>query len=499
MLLIVIEAGCAVTSDYQAPVVELPARWNAQPANQVHVEQSAIAWWKVFKDAELDALIARAVAANLDVQLARARLLEVRTQLRVVAASASPSLNASTSTARERDTKNAPAPLRIEPNGTIEAPGHADNLFQVGLDASWELDVFGGQRRAIEASRAVVEVAAFERDSVILSLLAEVARTYIELRTTQRSIALANDNIASRNDFVKLVNARYVGGMGSYGDVERAKLLARQAAAEMPPLESGYQAQVNRLGTLLGLWPGALTTELKSHRAMAAVLPDIDAGLPSDLLRQRPDILRAERRLAVTAARLGVATADLYPRFTLNGAAGLASVSARDFFSAGSLLWKIGPTITWPILRRGQVVATIEVRNLQQQQALLEYRKTILNALEEVDDAIAAYTKEKDRHGNLVAALNDGSAALHMARSRYQGGLTDFREVLDTGNLKLQAQRELSRSDHDIGLALIALYKALGGGWNAANGVAKNGGGVAPAMECGALANKGKQPCSLSR
>ena len=143
MLLIVIEAGCAVTSDYQPPLKEMPARWNAQPANQVHVEQSAIAWWRVFKDAELDALIARAVAANLDVQLAHARLLEVRAQLRVVVASTLPSFNASASYARERDTKNAPSPLLIEPNGSIDPPGHADNLFQAGLDASWELDVFG--------------------------------------------------------------------------------------------------------------------------------------------------------------------------------------------------------------------------------------------------------------------------------------------------------------------------------------------------------------------
>lgn len=502
MLLIFIEVGCAVTSDYQPPIVDMPPHWSGQPTNKVHVAQSAIAWWKLFQDAELDSLIARAVAANLDIRLAHARLLEVRTQLRIEAANALPSLTVTASYARERETKNAPSPLLVERDGTIEAPGRADSLFQSGLDASWELDVFGGKRRAIEASRAAVGVAAFERDSVILSVLAEVARTYIELRTTQRMIALATDNIASRNDFVRLVNARYVGGMGSNGDVERAKLLARQATAEVPLLESGYKAQVNRLCTLLGLQPGALASELKSQSAkpavIPAVLPTVDPGLPSDLLRQRPDILRAERNISVTAARLGVATADLYPRFSLSGTAGLASVSARDFFSAGSLLWKIGPTITWPIFRRGQVVATIEVRNLQQQEALIAYRKTILNALEEADNAIDAYAREKNRHAILVAALNDSNAALAMSRSRYTGGLADFREVLDTGNLTLQAQRELSRGDRDIGLALIWLYKVLGGGWSATNVVMKSDGGFAPAVECGAIAERENQPCFSS-
>jgi outer membrane protein TolC len=263
-------------------------------------------------------------------------------------------------------------------------------------------------------------------------------------------------------------------------------------------MESRYKNAVNRLCTLLGLWPGALTSELKTQIPTPTVTPDIDLGLPSDLLRQRPDILRAERNIAVTAAHLGVATADLYPRFSLNSAAGLASISARDFFSAGSLLWKIGPTLTWPILRRGQVVATIEVRNLQQQEALIEYRKTILIALEEADNAIDAYAKEKNRHVILVAALKDSNAALDMSRARYKGGLADFRDVLDAGNLKLQAKTELLHSDRDIALGLIGLYKALGGGWNAANFVAQKEGGFEPAVQCDAISAKGKQPCSSS-
>ena len=489
--------GCAVTSDYHPNQVEVPQRWSDQQADNASVSQSAIAWWTMFHDTELNSLIERAVQANLDVRLARTRLLEVRKQLGITSASFAPSLIATASYAREKESKNAPVPLLVDRNGVIETPGQSDNLFQAGLDASWELDIFGGQRRSIEAARAAVEVAAFERDGVILSLLAEVARTYIELRTTQRAIAVATETLSTRNELAALVSARYAGGMAPFDEVSRAKFLARQAAAEIPSMESRYKNAVNRLGTLLGLWPGALASELKTPASTPRSSPDFTAGLPSDLLRQRPDVLRAERKIAVTSALLGVATADLYPRFSLNGTAGLASVSVRDFFSAGSLLWKIGPTLTWPILRRGQVVNTIEVRNLQQQEALIEYRKIILIALEEVDNAMGAHAQQKNRHVSLLAAVNDSEAAVSMSGSRYKGGMADFREVLEARILQLQSQTELLHSDSDVALALVTLYKAVGGGWNAASLGAQTD-AFDPATSCGAASAKGKQPCSSS-
>jgi len=496
-LLGVAVVGCAVTSDYHPSQVEVPQRWSEQQADNASVAQSTIAWWTLFHDAELNSLIERAVQANLDVRLARTRLLEVRKQLGITSASFAPSLTGTASYAREKESKNAPAPLLVDRNGAIEAPGQSDNLFQARLDASWELDIFGGQRRSIEAARAAVEVATFESDGVILSLLAEVARTYIELRTTQHAIAVATENMSTRNELATLVSARYAGGMAPYGDVAHAKLQARQAAAEIPPLDSRYKNAVNRLGTLLGLWPGALASELKAPASIPRASPDFAAGLPSDLLRQRPDILRAERNIAVTSARLGVATTDLYPRFSLNGTAGLASVSAPDFFSAGSLLWKIGPTLTWPILRRGQIVATIEVRDLQQQEALIEYRKIILVALEDAGNAIGAYAQQKNRHVSLLAAVNESEAALSMSGSRYKGGMADFREVLDARILQSQSQTELLQSDRDVALALVTLYKALGGGWNAASLGAKAD-AFDPAVHCGVAPTEGKQPCSSS-
>ena len=493
--------GCAVTQDYHPTTIAMPQHWNKQldvtKADDVAVAQSAIAWWTRFHDAELNSLIERAVRANLDIQLARVRLLEARKQLGIASANNAPSLQATASYARERESTNAPAPLLLDRDGKIERPGQSDNLFQVGLDASWELDIFGGQRRSIEAARAAVDVVAFERDGVILSLLAEVSRTYIELRTTQRAIAVATETMVTRNELAALMSARYAGGMVPYGDVARAKLLAHQAGAEIVPLESRRKNAVDRLGTLLGLWPGALASELEAPASIPFAETELAAGLPSDLLRQRPDILRSERKIDVTSSRLGVATADLYPRFSLNGVAGLASVSAHDFFSVGSLLWKIGPSLTWPIFRRGQVVSTIEVRTLQQQEALIEYRKTILIALEEADNAIAAYAQQKNRRITLLAAASECETAVSLSSSRYKGGMADFREVLDAKIVQLQAQAELLRSDSDVALALVALYKAVGGGWNAAN-LGAQADAFDPAAHCGTTPAEGKLPCSSS-
>ncbi len=462
-------AGCAVTADYQPPPSEAPEKWSTEQAHHAAVAQSAVAWWKTFGDSKLDSLIERAVQSNLDLRLARVRLQEVRKQLGITLASTGPSLSASASYAREKESANAPAPVLLARDGTVETSGHPDNLFQTGLDASWEIDLFGRQQRAIEESNAAVDVAAFERDGMIITLLAEVSRTYIELRLSQQQIALANEEIKLRTEFESLVSSRYSGGMVPYDELTRARFLARQVAAERTPLESRYQNALNRLGTLLGQWPSALASELATPTPIPVGPETIATGLPSDLLRQRPDVLRAERDIAVSSARLGVATADLYPRFSLNGSAGLASVSAADFFSAGSLLWKFGPTLTWPILRRGQIVATIEVRNLQQQQALLRYRKTILSSLEEADNAIGAHARQEKRRDAMAAAVDESEASLVMAQSRYAGGMADFREVLEAKIVRLHAQSDLDISKGDLALSAVALYKALGGGWNAAS------------------------------
>jgi multidrug efflux system outer membrane protein len=461
-------AGCAVTADYRPTPVAVPTVWTGAPAGDGSIAQSTVAWWTLFHDAELTSLIERAVSANLDVQLAQTRWREVRNQLRATTASFGPSLNATISAAREKDSANAPAPVLRDRNGTLESsPSEVENLFQAGFDASWELDLFGRQRRLVEGAQASIEMTAFERDAVVLSLLAEVARTYIELRATQRQIAITNESLASLKDDVQLIRSRYLGGMATYAEITRAEVLVRQLAADNAQMASRKERAVNRLCVLLGQWPGALAEELRQATAIPVAPGEVASGLPSDLLRQRPDILRAERRIAVASADVGVATADLYPRFSLNGAAGLASVSAGDFFSSASLLWRIGPTMTWPILRHGQIVHTIAVRNVQMQEALIVYRQTILIALGEADDAIAAVASQKARGAELAAAFDEADQSTILAQARYAGGMTDYRDVLAVAARRFEAQNLLAQSDAALALSQVALIKSLGGGWNA--------------------------------
>jgi multidrug efflux system outer membrane protein len=468
LMLAVAAAGCATTSDYHPPAPAVPARWSEAPESSAPATPSQAAWWTTFGDAELDSLVERAVRANLDLQLGEARVREARARRRAAAAPLWPAIDARASIARERDSANAPAPVRVSPGGQLESrPGDVDNLFQAGFDASWEIDLFGGRRRSVEAAQADLESAVYDRGAVMLTLLAEVARNYIELRGLQQRLAVQRGRLAARQDLLNLTRSRYAGGMASEFDVVRAEAQVEAAASQIPALEAACKETVHRLGVLLGQAPGALADELLPGRPLPVAAARLPVGLPSDLLRQRPDIRRAERQLAAASARVGVATADLYPKFSLLGTAGLASVAASDFFSRASTLWSIGPSMTWPIFRGGQIVATIEVRDAQQQQALIGYRRAILNALEDVENALVACRREQDRRAALARVLDANQRAVDLGRTLYRGGMTDFRAVLDAERDLFQAQDDLARSDTAAARDLVALYKALGGGWDA--------------------------------
>lgn len=461
-------AGCSTTADYQPPAPAVPARWSEAPESSASATPSQSPWWTTFGDPELDSLVERAVRANLDLQLGEARVREARARRRAAAASLWPAVDARASIARERESANAPAPVRVSPGGPLASrPGDVENLFQAGFDASWELDLFGGRRRSVEAAQADLESAVYDRDAVMLTLLAEVARNYIELRGLQQRLAVLRGSQAARQDTLNLTRSRYAGGMASEFDVVRAEAQVEATAAQIPALEAACKEAVHRLGVLLGQPPGALADELLPGRPVPVAAVRLPVGLPSDLLRQRPDLRRAERQLAAASARVGVATADLYPKFSLLGTAGLASVAAGDFFSRASTLWSIGPSMTWPIFRGGQIVATIEVRDAQQQQALIGYRRAILSALEDVENALAACTSEQDRRAALVRVLDANQRAVDLARTLYRSGMTDFRAVLDAERDLFQAQDDLARSDTAAASDWVALYKALGGGWDA--------------------------------
>lgn len=461
-------AACAVTPDYHPPMPDIPARWSEAPESGVAAASENFPWWTTFNDPVLNSLLERALRANLDLQLAEARIREARARRGITAAGRWPTVDARASIAQGRDSKNAPNPVLVQPGGQVALPGQSENLFQAGFDATWELDLFGASRRSIEAAQADIETAVYDRDAVLLTLLAEVSRNYIELRGLQEQSRIARKSLVAQQDTLTLVRARYVGGIAADLDVARAEAQVQRTASQLPALDTSLTRAVHRLAVLLGQPPGALAGELESAWPMPIPSPPPVVGLPSDLLRQRPDIRSAERRLAAASARLGIAEADLYPKFSLLGSVGLANVAAADFFNGTSTLWSIGPSMTWPLFQGGRIVATIEVRDAQEQQALLAYRRAILNGIEDVENAIAAYRDGRAQRAALAKAVDSAQRALDFASALYTGGLTDFRDVLVAQRSLFQVRSELAQHDTAESLDLVALYKALGGGWNTA-------------------------------
>lgn len=454
-------AGCMVGPDYAPPRLDMPSQWSEAP-DQIAPSPGPTRWWETFGDAHLDSLVDRAVAANLDVKVAEARVREARANRTISAAPLFPWIDSSASYSRSQQSVNAFENRQFADVGGLAQP---QSLYQAGFDASWEIDVFGGTRRGMEAAAAELEAQLLERGNVLMTLIAEVARNYVELRGAQRQLEVARQNLAFQRDTLQLTRARFQGGLASDLDVSRQEAQVETTAAEIPLVERNYKAGVHRLSVLLAEPPGSLASELAATRPIPEAPPALPPGLPSDLLRQRPDVGQAERQLAAATARVGVATADLFPKFSITGAAGLESISASDWFTGASKAWSFGPTISWPIFRGGQIVATIEVRNAQEEQALLSYRQIVLNALEDVENAIVSYTRERERRASLALAVDANQRAVDTATQLYTRGLTDFLDVLDAQGNLLRSQTALTISDTSVSSSLIALHKALGGGW----------------------------------
>lgn len=466
-LLILALAGCGTLSEDPPPAPDIPARWSEAPRSEASATLSPSPWWNSFNDPELNTLVERAIRANTDVQLAEARVREARARANVATASLRPSATVKASAVRERESANAPVPVVIAPDGKLETEsGQTENLFQAGFDANWELDLFGGGRAAAAAASADLGSSVYERDAAVVTLLGEVARTYIELRGVQEQIAITRKTLANVQDMLTLIRARYVGGFATDIDIARAEAQVESTSSQIPPLDAARREAVHRLSVLLGAAPGTLAAELEETRPIPVPAVDPPVGLPSDVLRQRPDIRSAERQVAAARARLKSAKADLYPKFSILGSVGLASISAGNFFNPASTLWSIGPSISWPIFDGGRIVGNIEVHDAQEQQALISYRKAILTGLEEVENAIVAYGHERDREAMLAKALSAQKRAADSARSLYTSGHTDFRDVLTAEQNLAQAQSDLARSETAVGVGAVALYKSLGGGWD---------------------------------
>jgi NodT family efflux transporter outer membrane factor (OMF) lipoprotein len=460
---IAVAGGCAVGPDYHRPADHAPAAWSLPPEGGLTDSASAdSSWWASFNDSELDSLIQRAVRSNPDLRIAEARLRQARAVREMSAADFWPTLDASGSYARAKQSRNQPliGALPLPPNFPFEY-----SVYQAGFDASWEIDLFGAKRRAFEATTAEWEGAIEARNDAMVSLLAEVARNYVELRGSQHRLAIARRNLKLQEEALELIRARFQAGVANELDVTRAAALLAGLRAEIPPLETAVRGAMYGLAVLFGREPGELVAELSPSKPVPPAPAEVPIGLPSDLLSRRPDVRRAERQLAAETARIGLAKSDWFPKLSLNGDAGMESVSFGKWFEPGSLFWSIGPTLRWRALDFGRVRAEVNAQTAVQEAALAAYEKAVLVSLLEAESAVVAYAQEQNRHGALAEQVAETRRSLDMADGLYAGGRVNYLDVLDARRSLYQSEDQLAVSDQAVSLDLIALYKALGGGW----------------------------------
>jgi outer membrane protein, multidrug efflux system len=467
LILYLLATGCAVGPDYQRPNTSVSAAWHEEQQKGVDTQTAELAhWWKEFNDPLLDSLVERAVKSNLDLRIAEARVREERASLAATASGEWPTVDVSGSYSRNRASQNA---VGSPTQGAVVAPIGGRQLeqdfFKTGFDAGWELDIFGGTRRRIEAAEATLAATVEDQRSVLVTLLGDVAKNYIDLRGFQRRLAVAQQNLQAQQETLGLTKVRFDAGLASDFEVAQAEGQVNSTAAQIPTLQSALKQAAYRIDVLLGAQPGAAWNELAKDAPIPALPPKAQVGLPVDLLRRRPDIRQAERLLAAATAQVGAAIADLYPKFFLLGSIGLQSISASDWFSAQSRFWSIGPTITWPVFDAGKIRANIEIRNAQQEQALRLYEKSVLTGFEDVENALVNYGNEQTRYRSLLEATAANRRAVQLANDLYTQGLVPFLNVLDAQRTLYTSESDLAQSEAGMASNLVALYKALGGGW----------------------------------
>ncbi len=462
---LVVVAGCiTVGPDYETPDTTVPDDWyTAATKGLVDGDAPLQTWWTVLEDPILDGLVARAVEANLDLEFAVYRYQE------------SLALRGVTASRRKPDVVLEGGPSRSEPSdvgvlGDLVPEGEsleAQNLYDLSAVASWEIDLWGRIRRSVESADAAVGASLEVYRDVMVSLLSEVAATYVEVRTLQERIELAHANVEAQQDTLRLTRDRFRTGLVSALDVAQAESNLANTESLIPFLEINLEAALNRLDVLLGEAPGAVHVELGGPGAVPADPGGVTTTLPADLLRQRPDVRAAERTLASQHARIGVATADLYPSFSLSGLIGFQTTDLDDLGGGDALTWSVGLPVRWNLFTGGRVRSQIRVEEARTQQALVAYEQTVLLALEEVENAMVAYHRERVRRDKLDASADATQRSLALVLTQYRAGLTDFQNVLDTQRSLLSRQDEHANSRGLVIQNLIRLYRALGGGWSA--------------------------------
>jgi multidrug efflux system outer membrane protein len=468
--------ACKVGPNYRRPELDVPDHWSAggQSAFESSIRSRAVrdavpgdAWWRVFGDATLDRLVESAARQNLDVAQAELRIAESRAQRDVAAAPLFPTVNGTGFAARTRLSDNGIGTAfsgNSSGSGSMSSMPSWLNFFQAGFDATWELDLFGRVRRSVEAADAEVRSAEAAHRDALVSLSAEIARVYFNLLGYQRQMNIALEEIKTQERRQELVTSRNRSGLAPGSDVAAQRTQLSADRATIPQFEQGIAQSRNRLALLLALPPGAVAATGQSD--LPPLPPEVPVGLPGDLLRRRPDIRERESELAAATARVGVARAALFPRVTLGAGAGFQSTASSTLFDWASRFFAGGGEVSLPIFSGGQLTGQVRIANLQQQEALLRYRQVVLNAFHEVDDALIAYAADQRRASAVQQQLAGARRSRDLAAARYRDGLSAYIEVLDADRQAHQAEQDLAQAEVAAAADLVALFKALGGGWN---------------------------------
>ncbi len=459
-------SGCATGPISVQPQVSLPSQWHESlPGEQNGGVDEMKNWWTVFHDPLLDSLIDRAITANHDLRLAASRVREVRAQRGVVASDGWPQVNVSGQVSRNRSSSATQSGSSSNPSSSYSSGDKEYNFFQAGFDAQWELDFFGRIRNEVKAADADLEAAVDSQRDVLVTLLAELTRNYVELRGYQRRLSIAEENISTQKETFELTQSKYQAGLISELNVVQSRAQLSDTQSQVPVLQGSIRQTIHHLGILIGKEPGALDRELAPAQTIPLLPPQIPVGLPSDLLKRRPDIRQAERQLAAATARIGVAQADLFPRFSLTGSLGRRNTDFDNLTLGSSQFWGIGPAVSWPIFDAGRIRANIEVKNALQEQALTTYEKVVLRSLEDTENALSSYAMEQIRNRSLHESVEANQRALSLSQELYIKGLADFLNVLESQRSLYASQDLLIQSDQALALDVISIYKALGGGW----------------------------------
>jgi NodT family efflux transporter outer membrane factor (OMF) lipoprotein len=466
MLLVAALGGCAVGPSYRTPHLPVPAQFAAVPAGAVAPAPVDLAtWWHAFNDPELDSLIERAIAGNPDVLIALDRLQAARVYEAAVVGTVLPSAEASAGAAHGTGSDLARGRAAQTLVSADNGAGWQHINAVAGFDATWQLDVFGKYRREIQAARYDAAASLAARNAVLTSVIADVARAYIDLRGLQVRAALLESDVAVLRESLRIVDIRYERGITNELDVTLATRELAAVAAQLAPVTAEVHAAQYTLATLLGRYPEDLTQELAAQKMVPQAPGAVEAGAPLELLRRRADIREAESQLGAATARIGIATANLFPSLAVSGAVGAQRQDQNAAPVLGEHIWSAGPSLLWPLLDFGALDAQVEIADLQTRALLVNYKRTIQLAVREVDSNLGLYAAEQQSLGQLDTALLAGERAATLASERYRRGLTDYLNVVDAERQEYEIQEQYTDAQVSLAQRFIELYRSLGGGW----------------------------------